>query len=93
MTNNSGVFAGKARKSLSTYFCATPNPPIGQALACDAFQGHVGTVDVIEAQSRAAVVAEIKLIAVMEQGVTKHGVSLDILVFPLNRQTPIEFAR
>lgn len=41
--------------------------PIRQALASDALQGHVRAVGIVVTQSRAAVVAEVKLIAIALQ--------------------------
>ena len=43
------------------------NPPIGQALACDALECQISAVHVGKAQSRAGVVTEVKLIAIALQ--------------------------
>ena len=43
------------------------NPPIGQALAGNAFQGNIRALHIVEPQRRAGVVAEIKPIAIALQ--------------------------
>lgn len=53
------------RSSLEGAFAV--NLPIGQALACDALEGHVSGLHVGEAHSRARVVAEVRLIAIALQ--------------------------